>query len=132
MVEFIEKRLKLKVNQTKSSVKHLAKAVVLGFGFYFRQDGTIGIRVAPKALERVRKRLRELTGRSWRISMPERIERLNRYSGGWCAYFAMAETASIFEGLDSWLRRRLRQVRWKEWKRPRTRRHNLIDDDRRN
>ena len=125
MTEFIEKRLKLKANKAKSSVKHVARAVVLGFGFYRRQGG-IGIRVAPKALERVRQRLRELTGRSWRISMPERIERLNRYIGGWCAYFAMAETASIFEGLDSWLRRRLRQVRWGEWKRPRTRRHNLI------
>ena len=83
MTEFIEKRLKLKVNKAKSSVKHVVKAVVLGFGFYRRQGG-IGIRVAPKALERVRQRLRELTGRSWRISMPERIERLNRYVGGWC------------------------------------------------
>jgi hypothetical protein len=58
--------------------------------------------------------------------MPERIQRLNRYIGGWCAYFAMADTPSVFEEADQWLRRRLRQVRWKEWKRPRTRRHNLL------
>jgi hypothetical protein len=74
----------------------------------------------------MRQRLRELTGRSWRIAMPERIERLNRYIAGWCNYFAMAETRSIFEDVDSWLRRRLRQVRWVEWKRASARRRNLI------
>ena len=126
LVEFIEKRLKLKVNKDKSSVKHAVKATVLGFGFYFRGKGIVGVRVARKALARMRKRLQALTGRSWRISMPERIERLNRYIRGWCSYFAMAETPSVFEDLDSWLRRRLRQVRWKEWKRRGTRRTNLL------
>jgi hypothetical protein len=126
MVEFIGKQLKLKANKDKSSVKHAAKATVLGFGFYFRGGGIVGIRVARKAQERLRLRIQALTGRSWRISMPERIERLNRYIGGWCSYFAMAETASVFEDLDHWLRRRLRQVRWKEWKRPGTRRRNLL------
>ena len=125
MTEFIEKRLKLRVNKAKSSVKHAVKAVVLGFGFHFGLEGKVGIRVAPKALERLRGRLRELTGRNWRVSMSERIERLNRYIGGWCSYFAMAETPTVFEKVDGWLRRRLRQVRWKEWKRPRTRRRNL-------
>ena len=126
LVEFIEKQLKLKVNKDKSSVKHAVKATVLGFGFYFRNEGRVGIRVAHKALERLRRRIQALTGRSWRISMPERIERLNRYIRGWCSYFAMAETPSVFGDLDSWLRRRLRQVRWKEWKRPGTRWRNLL------
>lgn len=126
LVEFIGKQLKLKVNKDKSSVKHAVKATVLGFGFYYRRGGIVGIRVTHKALERLRGRIQALTGRSWRISMPERIERLNRYIGGWCAYFAMAETPSVFEDLDKWLRRRLRQVSWKEWKRPRTRRRNLL------
>jgi hypothetical protein len=58
--------------------------------------------------------------------MPERVGRLNRYIAGWCAYFARAETVTTFEDADSWLRRRLRQVRWAEWKRPRARRRNLI------
>jgi group II intron reverse transcriptase/maturase len=126
VTEFIEKRLKLKVNKEKSSVKPGAKAVALGFGFYHQRGGRIGIRVAPKALKRMRQRLRELTGRSWRIAMPERIERLNRYIAGWCGYFAMAETGSTFEDVDSWLRRRLRQVRWVEWKRASARRRNLV------
>ena len=126
VTEFIEKRLKLKVNKEKSSVKPATKAVALGFGFYHQPGGRIGIRVAPKALRRMRVRIRRLTGRSWRIAMPERVNRLNRYIAGWCAYFARAETVTIFENADSWLRRRLRQVRWVEWKRPRARRRNLI------
>jgi len=126
VTEFIGKRLKLKVNKDKSSVNPAAKATVLGFGFLHRKGGSIGIRVAPKAQERMRERIRRLTGRSWRISMPERIERLNRFIRGWCAYFTLAETPSVFEEWDKWLRRRLRQVRWKEWKRAKTRRHNLL------
>lgn len=125
VIEFIEKRLKLRVNRKKSSVRRAAQATVLGFGFHRDRDGKVGIRVDPKALERMRGQIRRLTGRSYRIAMAERIERLNRYIGGWCGYFALAETPREFENLDKWLRRRLRQVRWKEWKRPKTRRHNL-------
>ncbi len=126
ITEFVQRRLKLLVNQGKSAVRHAAQALVLGFGFYIRRTGEIAIRVAPKALRRMRQRVRELTGRSWRIAMPERVARLNRYIAGWCAYFALAETPSTFTTSDEWLRRRLRQVRWKEWKRPRTRWHNLL------
>jgi hypothetical protein len=55
-----------------------------------------------------------------------RITEINRFTVGWTAYFALADTPSPFEELDKWLRRRLRQVRWKEWKRLRTKRRNLI------
>ncbi|MCA1680541.1 MAG: hypothetical protein LC777_17120 [Actinobacteria bacterium] len=57
--------------------------------------------------------------------MERRIEEINRFTVGWTNYFALADTPSVFEGLDEWLRRRLRQVRWKEWKRPRTRERQL-------
>jgi group II intron reverse transcriptase/maturase len=123
--EFIEKRVKLRVNKKKSSVRHAAQATLLGFGFFVDPAGRVGIRVDPKALERMRERIRRLTGRSYRIAMAERIDRLNQYINGWCGYFGLAETPRVFEGLDGWLRRRLRQVRWKEWKQPKTRRHNL-------
>jgi RNA-directed DNA polymerase len=125
IAEFIERRLKLKVNREKSSVKNAAQATVLGFGFHHR-NGEVRIRIAPKALERMRQRVRELTARTWGIAMEERIKLLNRYLIGWGSYFGLAETPSIFERLDSWVRRRLRQVRWKEWKRAETRRRNLI------
>jgi len=126
ITEFVQQRLKLRVNKVKSSVRHAVQAVVLGFGFYFRRTGAIAIRVAPKALVRMHERVRRLTGRNWRIAMPRRIELLNRFVTGWCAYFALAETPSTFEEADERLRRRLRQVRWKEWKRPRARIRNLL------
>jgi RNA-directed DNA polymerase len=126
ITEFVQRRLKLRVNKVKSSVRHAAQATVLGFGFYFRRTGDVAIRVAPKVLNRMRERVRRLTGRSWSIAMPERVALLNRFVAGWCAYFGLAETPSTFESADEWLRRRLRQVRWKEWKRPRARIRHLL------
>jgi RNA-directed DNA polymerase len=120
----IERRLKLKVNREKSSIRHAAQATLLGFGFYF--DGSqVRIRVAPKAIQRLKSRLRVLTGRSWRVSMEFRIGKLNRFITGWMAYFRLADTEPVFRSLDGWLRRRLRQVRWKEWKTTAAKRHNL-------
>ena len=83
------------------------------------------MRLDPKARQRAKDRLRKLTARSWGVSMERRIHAINRYTVGWTAYFALADTPRPFEDLDEWLRRRLRQVRWKEWKRPDTRRRNL-------
>jgi hypothetical protein len=70
-------------------------------------------------------RLRALTSRRWGVSMERRIDEINLCTVGWTADFRLAGTSTPFEDLDEWLRRRLRQVRWKEWKRPRTRRRNL-------
>ena len=120
----IERRLKLKVNREKSSIRHAAQATLLGFGFFF--DGPrVGIRIAPKAIQRLKDQLRMLTRRSWRVSMEYRIGRLNRLITGWMAYFRLAQRVSVLGKLDGWLRRRLRQVRWKEWKTAAAKRHNL-------
>ena len=64
----------------------------------------------------VKERLRQLTSRKRGISMEQRIEEINRFTVGWTAYFALADTPTVLERLDMWLRRRLRQVRWKEWR----------------
>jgi hypothetical protein len=85
----------------------------------------VGVRIDPKALSRVKDRLRRLTARSWSVSMETRIQAINRFTIGWTAYFALAAASSDLERLDEWLRRRLRQVRWKEWKRYHARRRNL-------
>jgi RNA-directed DNA polymerase len=120
----IERRLKLKVNRNKSSIRHAAQATLLGFGF--RLSGPqVRIWVAPKAIQRLKDRLRILTGRNWRVSMDYRIGRLNRFTTGWMAYFRLADTRNLAREVDRWLRRRLRQVRWKEWKTTAARRHNL-------
>ena len=125
IARFIERRLKLKVNREKSSVKNANQATILGFGFH-RRDGEVRIRIAPKAMERLHQRVRELTARTRSIAMEERIRLLNGYMTGWGNYFGLAETPTTFERIDSWLRHRLRQVRWTEWKRPMARQHNLV------
>jgi hypothetical protein len=121
----VERRLKLKVNREKSSVRHASKATLLGFGFYFTRSGRVGIRVDPKAIKRLKDRLRELTGRSRSMSMPCRIDKLNKFIGGWMAYFHLAQLSHRLRELDKWLFRRLRQIRWKEWKRYSAKRRNL-------
>jgi len=121
---FVERRLKLKVNRVKSGVAPATRRGLLGFGF-FKTAGQVKVRLDPKAKHRLKARLRRLTSRRWRVAMAVRLAALNRFIGGWSAYFALAETPSVFAEFDEWLRRRLRQVRWKEWKRFAARRRNL-------
>ncbi len=122
---FVERRLKLKVNQAKSGVAPATVRGLLGFGF-LRGKGQVRVRLDPKAKHRLKVRLRQLTCRRRSIAMPVRLALLNRFLGGWSAYFALVETPSVFDEVDEWLRRRLRQVRWKEWKRYAARRRNLV------
>jgi RNA-directed DNA polymerase len=123
--EFIERRLKLRVNRSKSAVDRATKRTLLGFGF-FKRGGEVKVRIDPTARARAKDRLRRLTSRRWGVSMGRRIREINRFTVGWTAYFGLADTPRPLSDLDEWLRRRLRQVRWKEWKRYRTRRRNLV------
>jgi RNA-directed DNA polymerase len=121
----VEQRLKLKVNRDKSKVVPASVATMLGFGFYYTRSG-VRIRTDPKALARLKVRLRELTSRRWSIAMDERIAKINRFTAGWMGYFQLADTPRVFGELDGWFRRRMRQIRWKEWKRYAARRRNLL------
>ena len=116
----LEERLSLRVNRQKSTINPANVATLLGFGFYFVKGG-VKIRIAPKAFKRMKDRIRELTSRKWSVSMGYRIEQLNRYVRGWMGYFRLSQTPRKFSDLDTWFRRRMRQIRWKEWKLPRTR-----------
>jgi len=122
---FVEQRLHLRVNRAKSGVAYATRRGLLGFGF-FKGSGQVKVRLDPRAKGRLKARLRRLTSRRWRVAMAVRLAALNRFLGGWSAYFALAETPSVFAEFDEWLRRRLRQVRWKEWKRFAARRRNLV------
>jgi RNA-directed DNA polymerase len=122
--DVIEQRLKLKVNRDKSSIRHAADATLLGFGF-FLHNGQVRIRLAPKAIRRLKYQLRLLTRRNWGVLMDYRIGAINRFTTGWMAYFRLADVANPFRDLDGWLRRRLRQIHWKHWKTAAARRHNL-------
>ncbi|QGP90818.1 Reverse transcriptase [Neomoorella glycerini] len=122
---FLQERLKLKINEQKSAVDRPWKLKFLGFSMYKHKAGVILIRLAPQTIDRVKTKIREITARNKPLKMAERIERLNAYLGGWIGYFALADTPSIFKNLESWTRRRLRMCLWKQWKRVRTRYREL-------
>jgi group II intron reverse transcriptase/maturase len=124
ITQYIEDRLKLRVNRGKSAVDRATKRPLLGFRFLYRK-GDVVVAVDWKARTRAKDRLRQLTSRRWGVSMERRITEINRFTVGWTAYFALADTPWPFEELDKWLRRRLRQVRWKQWKLVRTRLRKL-------
>jgi group II intron reverse transcriptase/maturase len=124
ITRYVEQRLKLKVNREKSTVALAKRRFFLSFGFLVRDD-QVRVRIDPKALERAKDRLRLMTSRKRGVSMQQRLEEINRFTVGWTAYFALADTPTVLEKLDRWLRRRLRQVRWKEWKNARSKLRNL-------
>jgi group II intron reverse transcriptase/maturase len=115
-----EDTLRLKVNRVKSSVKPAGSAELLGYGFYFAKGSQVRLRMAPNTRKRVKDRIRALTSRRWSLSMAERIGRLNQYIRGWMGYFRLIDTPKILKELDKWFHRRLRQIRWKEWKTSKT------------
>lgn len=123
--EFIEQRLKLKVNRDKSAVDYVNRRKFLGFSFY-RTKGEYRIRVDAKSLKRLKDKLRLLTSRSKGWSMESRISRLNQVIRGWVYYFSLADMRELCLRLDAWLRRRLRMCYWKQWKKVKTKHANLV------
>jgi RNA-directed DNA polymerase len=115
VTRFIQRRLKLKVNEEKSAVARPQERKFLGFSF------TRGIRpkrrIAPKALLRCKQRVRELTRRTRGISVEQMTKELASYLRGWKGYFGFCQTPSVLRTLEAWMRRRLRSVIWKQWKR---------------
>ncbi|MGF7035599.1 group II intron reverse transcriptase/maturase [Paenibacillus mucilaginosus] len=119
MTDFVEGKLKLKVNRDKSAVDRPWNRKLLGFSFLSDKKATI--RLAPKTISRFKEKVRELTNRTRSTPMDERISRLNRYMMGWVGYFRLASAKKHCEKFDQWIRRRLRMCLWKQWKRVRTR-----------
>ena len=112
---FISKRLKLKVNAAKSAVARPWERKFLGFTFTSNRQPKR--RIAPKALARFTRKVRELTRRTRGICVETMVEQLSSYLRGWGSYFGFCQTPSVLEGLNSWVRRRLRSFQWKQWKR---------------
>ena len=121
---FIEKKLRLKVNEKKSTVDRPWNCKFLGFSFTNNKEPKI--RIAKQSIKRMKEKIREITSRSKPFPMELRIQKLNRYLIGWCGYFALADTKSIFEKLDGWIKRRLRMCLWKNWKKPSTKVRKLV------
>lgn len=120
---FIEQRLKLRVNEGKSAVAKAHRRSILGFRFLPGRARTI--RVAPEALEKAKVTIRRLTRRNRSQRMAARVQAINEYLRGWIGYFALAETPSVVDDLEGWVRRRLRLCLWRQWRRVRTRYRQL-------
>jgi RNA-directed DNA polymerase len=112
--------LKLKVNESKSAVDLATRRKILGYSMWHGPKGSVKLRVAPKALEVMKEKVRQITGRNGGRSIQAVAEELRVYLPGWKNYFALAETPKIFQALDEWIRHRLRQTHLKQWKRGKT------------
>ena len=110
-------RLRLRVNEDKSAVARVWDRKFLGYSFWVAKGRTIKLRVAAKALDEMKERVRQITSRTGGRSMKQVGEALRDYLLGWKQYFSLADTPGIFEELDKWIHRRLRMLQLRQWKR---------------
>ena len=134
ITKWIEQKLGLKVNTTKTHACRPSKLKYLGFGFYkSSQTKQWTARPHETSVEKFQRKLKKLCKRSWSISMTDRIAMLNPVTRGWISYFAIGAMKSKMEKIDEHLRTMLRKVIWKQWKTPRKRAWGLrklgIDND---
>jgi RNA-directed DNA polymerase len=123
--KFLEKKLKLKVNRTKSGVAKAYQRKFLGYSFTW--DKQPRIRVAKESIQRFRKKVKELLRKARGRNIGNYIkEELTPLIRGWINYFKLSEVKNFAEELDGWIRRRLRLIIWKQWKRPWTRKEKLM------
>jgi RNA-directed DNA polymerase len=124
IMQFITHKLKLKVNESKSAVARPQERRFLGFSF----TGGLEVKraIAPKALERFKKRVREITRRAKGVSIEATMAKLVPYLRGWRGYFGFCETPEVLLGLIRWVRLRLRAAFWRQWKTQRRRRAALL------
>lgn len=124
ITKFLEQKLFLRVNREKTKVDHILYVKFLGYGFY-RYRGEARLRVHPKSVQKLKDKVRQVTGRSNGMGIDERRARLNQLIRGWVNYFKLADMKNLMQQLDEWARRRIRMVTWKRWKKVRTRFENL-------
>lgn len=120
IIPYIEGKLFLKINKEKSKVSHISKVKYLGYSFY-RYKGKCKLRVHFKSAEKMKARLRELTARNNGWGNEYRAMKLTQFIRGWVNYFAMADMKNLLSNTDEWLRRKIRAIYWKQWKKVKTR-----------
>ena len=119
IVPYIEGKLFLKVNRTKTCVAHISKVKYLGYSFY-KYKGKCRFRVHPKSVEKMKNKIRELTDRHNGWGNEYRALKLTQFIRGWVNYFGMADMKSMLRSNDEWLRHRIRAIYWKQWKKVKT------------
>src|SRR6202790_3036305 len=125
ITQFITQELKLKVNEAKSAVARPQERKFLGFSFTAGPE--VKRVIAPKALDRFKQRIREITRKAKGVSMETTMEELVPYMRGWRSYFGFCETPEVLIGLTRWVRLRLRAAMWRQWKTPRRRKAALLE-----
>ena len=123
--KFLEGKLKLKVNRKKSQVGSPLRLKFLGFSMY-KTGKKAGIRPHGKSIKRFKDKIRELTSRKQARSVELILKRLKRFTVGWLGYYSIADMESRIKSLNEWIRRRIRQIYWKQWKKIRTKHDNLV------
>ena len=113
-------KLQLRINVEKSAVAPARARQFLGYSFWYATGGNVKRRVAPKAMAKLKERIREITSRNGGRSLTKVVGELRSYLTGWKAYFRLADTPGVFTDVDKWLHRRLRMLMLKQWKRGRT------------
>ena len=119
-------KLRLRVNEEKSAVARVWERKFLGYSFWVARGRAVKLRVAPKALDGFKERVRQLTSRNGGRSLQRVTEELGAYLRGWKQYFSLADTNGVFGDLDKWIHRRLRMVQLKQWKRGTTAYRELV------
>ena len=124
---FIENKLGLKVNMTKSKVSKPNDIKYLGFGFFKdKNDGLWKAKPHAKSVEKLKLKLKKLTSRRWSISMDERLEKIKKAIVGWTNYYKIGYWKNIARVIDAHVRFRLRMCIWKQWKKVGTKKKALI------
>ena len=117
ITNFIEKKLRLKVNKSKSKVALYDEVKYLGFGFYYSpQHKQIRMRVHEKSIQRIKTKIKELTKRSWSVKLDVRLLKLKQVIIGWVNYYKLADMKVLVQELDRLIRTRIRMCIWKSWK----------------
>lgn len=124
VTRFLTERLRLKVNAGKSAVARPWERKFLGYSMTWHKQPRL--KVAPESLQRLKAKIRTIFRKGRGRSLPRVIGDLNPLLRGWMQYFRLAEVKGIFEDLDGWLRRKLRCLLWRQWKRTFTRAKNLM------
>jgi RNA-directed DNA polymerase len=118
---YLQHRLKLVVNTTKSRVVKTSQSQFLGFTFKAGR-----IQWHPKTLLKFKQRVRSLTNRNWGVSMKYQLFKTSQYIRGWINYFGIANCYQLCVDLDHWIRRRVRMAYWRQWRKPRTKVRSLM------
>ena len=124
ITNFIEGKLKLKVNRSKSAVERPWKRKFLGFTIML-SFGKACTTISKQSLKRYKDKIREILSRSKPMTLEQRIIKMNQINIGWINYYGIAKCKGIAQQLDKWIRQRLRMCIWKQWKKVKTRYKNL-------